>query len=298
MKKIVIFGNQQAAIDCTGWLLKRRDVQVIAFVGCERAQDKQYGYPSTRFFCEKNKIPFFEPSVLDDAFYKLFKSWKPDVCLSIYYRRIFNERYLSVPPMGFMNMHPSLLPKYRGSMPTLWALFNNEKKVGTTLHYIDRYIDTGDIIAQKIYSVPPMITGYILHKNLMHLGFQLFKEIFPRFLKGKIDSIKQNHREGTYYSSYNESLRFIDWLSPSERILSRIRTLTRPYAGAVAKVLGNDIIFWGAGKYTLSKKNLRGPGKIIKVFKNGHFVVSTIDGFIKITDSSVLNKNKKNSHEA
>ena len=287
MKRIVIFGNQQAAIDCAGWLLNRHDVQIIAFVGCEKPQDKQYGYPSTSFFCREKNIPFFDPSTLDNAFYELFKRWRPDLCLSIYYRRIFNERYLSVPPMGFINMHPSLLPKYRGSMPTLWALFNNEKKAGVTLHYIDRGIDTGDIIAQKIYSVPPAITGYALHRNLMGFGFHLFKKIFPLVLTGRITRIKQNHTEATYFSAYNETLRAIDWYSPSERILSRIRTLTRPYAGAVARVLNKDIIFWSARKYILSKKKLRGPGKIVKVQKNGAFVVSTIDGFILVTDNSL-----------
>lgn len=288
MKRIVIFGNQQISIDCSAWLQKQKNVEIVAFVGCEKPKDKKYGYPSTRAFCEKNNIPFFAPNRLDDTFFDLFKRWKADICLSIYYRNIFRSRYLSIPSMGFVNIHPSLLPKYRGSMPTLWALFNNEKEVGSTIHYIDECIDTGDIIAQKKCALPRNITGYRLHTNLMKIGFLLFKKTFPLILKGKATRKKQIHANATYFSSFNQKLRVIDWYSALDRILSKIRALTRPYDGAVTQLLDKDIIFWHARKFPLSNKNLRGPGIIMKTYKNGTFIVSCIDGFLLVTEFTIL----------
>jgi methionyl-tRNA formyltransferase len=288
MKRIVIFGNQEISINCTSWLQKQRNVQVIAFVGCEKPLDKKFGYPSTRIFCKQKNIEYFDPPKLDDAFYTIYKRWKPDLCLSIYFRNIFPKKYISVPSLGFVNIHPSLLPKYRGSMPTLWALLNEEKTMGITMHYINQGIDTGDIISQKIYKVSPHTTGYQLHTALMVVGFQLFKETFPRILSKTAPRRKQHHTEATYYSMYHEKLREIDWYNSSNRILSRIYALTKPYAGAITHTDDKNIIVWKAKISNLSKKNLRGPGKIVKVFGDGSFIVSTIDGFLRITDYSIL----------
>ena len=283
-KRVVIFGNQQVALDCAAWLLKRKDINLIAFVGCEKLKDKKYGYPSTRMFCNKNNIRYIDPERLDDTFFKLFKTLKPDLCLSIYYRNIFQSKYLAAPSLGFVNLHPSLLPKYRGSMPTLWALFNNEKEVGSTIHYIDKRIDTGDIIAQKKYTLPRNITGNRLHVNLMNIGFRLFKKTFPLVLKGKAPQEKQNDAEATYFSSFNQKLRLIDWYSPSDKIVSKIRALTKPYDGAVSHLLDKDIVFWNARKFRLSNRYLRGAGIIMRTYKNGTFVVSCIDGFFLVSD--------------
>lgn len=292
-KKIVIFGNQQVAIDCANWLRKQNNVQLVAFVGCERLRDKKYGYPSTRAFCTRHHIPFFQPEHLDDAFYKLFKSWQPDLCLSIYYRYIFSNRFLKVPRTGFINLHPSLLPKYRGAMPSLWALFNGEKKVGVTLHYIDRGIDSGDIIAQKTYILPRNIIGYTLHVRLMRFGMQLIKQYIPRILKNNAPRIQQDHSAASYYSAFDPTLRVIDWFSSSDRILSRVLALTKPYDGAVTHLLGKDVIFWNGRKYRRSKRNLKQPGKVLKVFENGSFVVSCVDGFLHVTDFAVQGLNHK-----
>jgi methionyl-tRNA formyltransferase len=287
IKRVVIFGNQQISLDCARWLLKQKSVELIGFVGCERPRDKQYGYPSARRFCEKYGVPYYQPEKLDEKFYEVFKSWKPDICLSIYYRLIFNTRYLSVPRLGFVNLHPSLLPKYRGAMPSLWALFNGEKKVGVTMHYIDRGIDSGDIIAQKSYVLPENITGFALHTRLMEIGLGLIKKYFLRIINNAVKSVPQDHSHASYYSAFDPKLRTIDWFSSGDRILSRMRALTKPYDGAVTHVGEKEVIFWSGKKYTLSKKNLRQPGKVIKVFKNHTFVVSCVDGFLHIKDFTV-----------
>ena len=283
-KRIVIFGNQQAAIDCARWIGGLKKIELVAFVGCERPRDKEYGYPSVRTFCKNDNIPFYQPEQLDDAFFSLFESWRPELCLSIYYRNIFSKKFLNVPLMGFINLHPSLLPKYRGAMPTLWAQFNGEKTVGITLHHIDEGIDSGDIITQKEYKLPRNITGYELHTHLMQVGVKMIKRYFFQLLKHNAPRIRQHHADASYYSAFNPNLRTIDWFSSSDRILSRMRALTRPYDGAITHLQGKNVIFWKARKYRLSKHNLKQPGKIIRVFKDGSFIVSCVDGFLHITD--------------
>ena len=100
----------------------------MAVVGCESKQDELFGYPSVEEYCQKNGISYYNPNGLDNQFLELIKNLKPDLCFSLYYRNIFSPSYISIPPMGFINIHPSLLPKYRGPIPTFWALLNNEKK--------------------------------------------------------------------------------------------------------------------------------------------------------------------------
>lgn len=293
MKKIVIFGGQQITINCIEILKRNRQAKVIAVVGCEKLEDRIYGYPSIKNYCQKNNLLFFQPNKLDDNFLKLFQNWNPDLAFSLYYRYIFQKRYLSVPTMGFINIHPSLLPKYRGQVPSLWALLNNTEVTGVTLHYIDEGIDTGDIIEQITYKIPGSITGFELNNKLMHLGAKLFQRYLSQILYGQNRRIKQDHSKATYYGPYHPAMRKINWFLPTEGILCQIRAFTKPYAGAVTSILNRKTILWKASPVKLSNRNLGGPAKIIKVLPN-KFIVSTVDGFILVDSFEIPELTEKN----
>ena len=290
MKKVVVFGNQQIALDCVSYLRKDTKVNLVSVVGCESAKDKEVGYPSLRNHCRKMDVLFYNPPKLDSNFFKLFKSWKPDLCFSIYYRNIFKNNYLSAPPMGFINIHPSLLPKYRGPVPVLWAVFNNEARIGVTLHYIDKGIDSGDIITQASIKVPKNATGHELNSLVSKKGFELFKRQFPLILAGKNKREKQDHSQATYYGPFKSELAEINWFLPTAQVVKRIKMFTKPYKGASASLFSKRMLIWSAKVVNLSKKRLTGPGKIIKVNKDRSFVVSGIDGYVLVDDYEVLER--------
>jgi methionyl-tRNA formyltransferase len=281
MKKAVLFGNQKISIDCIRLLKKTSGINLLAVIGCETYNDNELGYPSVKKFCLENKIIYYNPPRLDDDFLKIFSGLKPDICFSIYYRYIFKTKYLDVPPMGFVNLHPSLLPKYRGPVPTLWALLKGDKKTGITLHYINSGVDTGDIIKSKDFPISDTITGFRLHSELMKVGFELFKKELPSLLQGTNKRIKQNNMRATYYGQYQNFLRKINWYDSIEKIGNQIRAFTRPYKGAISAIGDKNIVIWKCKKIVFNFP-LAGPGKIVKINPDGSFIVSGVDGFLSI----------------
>ena len=284
MKKIIVFGNQQIALDCIKILINIKDVNLLAVVGCKTKQDISVGYPSIKEYCARNNILYYNPEKLDENFLKVIKILKPDLCFSIFSKKYFSQNYLSMPPMGFINVHASLLPKYRGPTPVIWALVNNEDKVGITLHYLDKEIDTGDIIGQSEIKVPKNISGYDLKPIITKKGVQLFKRELPLILKGTNKRVKQNHANATYYGQYSSELKIINWFLPVKNISRQVQALTKPYDGTKAFILDKELLIWKAKVIRYSKKKLSGPGKIIKVYTDGKFIVSGVDGHLLIED--------------
>ena len=293
MKKIIFFGNQKALIDCIEYSIKQKDVKISLVVGCENENDVKDGNPSIERYCKVNNIPFVNQEEIDDDFLNLVSEISPDVCFSILYRKIFKENLISIPRNGFINIHPSLLPKYRGPIPRVWAMLSGEEVLGTTIHYIDKGIDTGDIIDQKSVKIDENITGHQLNTILNDLGVDLFKKNFKSIISGKAERKVQNHSEASYYGAFNQKIRHIDWFEPTKIILRRINLMTKPYSGAIA-VLDNDenMIIWKAEKYNFDKSKLNGPGKVFNL-NDSSFCVTTIDGAIKVTDYSIQFKSKK-----
>lgn len=295
MKKIIVFGNQQIAIDCIKILTNTRDVNLLAVVGCERERDSVFRYPSLKKFCHENNIAYHNPKKLDNQFLELIKNLKPDLCFSIYYRNIFSPDYISIPPMGFINIHPSLLPKYRGSIPTFWALLNNEREIGVTMHYIDSGIDSGDIIAQVKCRIPQDITGFELNSMMAKKGVELFRKQLHIVLGSKNKKVKQVEALVTYFGPFTQNLKIINWSLPIGQIKRQVQALTKPYGGARTFILDRELIIWEAEILKTSKNNLSGQGRIVEVHSN-KFIVLGVDGLLLIRNFELLNSQNINKY--
>ena len=186
-KKIIVFGCQQIAVDCIDNIVKKGG-QIAAIVTYELPMDKVYGYASVYDIAKKYKIPIYEPEKINKQFIAQVKRIKPDLILSIYYRKILPKTLIEIPKLGCVNIHPSLLPYYRGPIPTVWALLNGESKIGVTIHYIDEGIDTGPIIDQKELIIKDSYTGFDLNNKIMREGYKLLM----KNLKAILDNMKQD----------------------------------------------------------------------------------------------------------
>lgn len=293
MLTVIVFGNQQISIDCLRILLNFRNVKVPCVVGSELPRDKTFGYPSVAEFCKTKKIKFYNPEVLDEKFFEVIKEYRPDLCFSIYYRKILDKNFVNLPRKGFVNMHPSLLPHYRGPAPTMWALINGEKVTGMTMHYIDEGVDTGDIISQVKVNIPTNITGFGLNTLVMKKGVQLFKKQIPKILNHRNRRLNQDPFKATYYGPYVKSISRIDWFDGKEKIKNRVSALTKPYAGTYSLLESKKIIIWKVKILRRFLKGAGGPGRITQVDKTGNFVVRCADGYIKAVDYLVEKVNKK-----
>ncbi|MCX9010315.1 MAG: formyltransferase family protein [Candidatus Methanoperedens sp.] len=156
---------------------------------------------TVRELAKKNEIPIYYTADINAAscIFQV-QNYKPDVIISAYFDQIIKSGLLTIPTFGIINIHSSLLPKYRGVKPTFWVLRNNETVTGVTLHLVDNGLDTGDIIDQKeipIYSTDSMDT---LQKRIMVGGSQLLINCIDNIKNNSCVLKKQNDTEASYYS--------------------------------------------------------------------------------------------------
>lgn len=291
MKNIIVFGSQKIAIDSIK-ILRNQDINLLCVVGSEMPSDKLYGYHSISQFCQEENLKYYSPEKLDISFIDIIKKLKPDLCFSFYYRKIFKSKLRDIPSGGFINIHPSLLPKYRGPVPSMWALLNGDSESGVTLHDIDKGIDSGDIIAQKKVKIDSTISGFELHNKLMKEGASLFQKTLPMILSNKIIRIKQKDKDATYYGPFRKSVQYISWYAETKDIYNKVRTFKKPYLGAKGIIDGKEITIWDAVETSYSKRNLNGPGKVVQVKNNNSFIVSTVDGHLLIKEYEFKEKSE------
>ena len=161
----------------------------------------------------------------DEQFFELFKSWQADICVIASYGKIIPERYLEIPKYGFINIHPSLLPKYRGPSPIQTAILNGESKTGVTIMVIDKDMDHGPIIAQKEYAIAKNKYYKEIESELSVMGANLLFSVIPGYIDGKIKPAEQNHKKATFTKMLSREDGKISWRNPARKIFNKIHAL-------------------------------------------------------------------------
>lgn len=216
------------------------------------------------------------------AFVEEVRRLRPDLLFSFYYRRLLSPAILAVPPLGAINLHGSLLPKYRGRAPVNWVLVRGETTSGVTLHYMDARADHGDIIAQRAVPITIEDTALTLSRKLTAAARSLLAETYPRIVAGKAPRIPQDDGAATTFGRRTPADGRIDWSRSAWQIYNLIRAVTRPFPGAFT--------FWGARKLFLWSARPPGgraceapPGTILGAGEGGALEVATGDGILEVT---------------
>lgn len=174
-----------------------------------------------------NVSHFRSKSLKDDAVFDEFKKLNPDLCVVAAYGKIIPARYLNVPRYGFINVHPSLLPKYRGPSPIQTAILNGDKETGVSIMVVDAEVDHGPILASREFSLLnfKFSNHNELAKELFELGAKLLIETLPKYVSREIKPIQQNHDQATFTKMFNREDGRINWSEPSEKIYAQIKAL-------------------------------------------------------------------------
>lgn len=219
----------------------------------------------------------------DPELLQFIKERAPDILWITDYRYLIPRDAILLAPLGVFNLHPSLLPRYRGRAPINWAIIKGEKRLGLTVHFVDEGTDTGDIIHQISYDLAQdQDVGDAL--NILYpLYYQVTRKVLDDFKKNKIVRVPQNHAEATIFPSRKPEDGLINWESPALIVWNLIRAIARPYPGAFSTLKGRKVLLWKAGSSNVphDKKNL--PGKVLLVEK-GEFHVQCQDGPLFIKD--------------
>lgn len=183
-------------------------------------------------FGKKNDLPVFAPSSLKDPdFSRTLQDLHPAICVVASYGKIIPPHILKIPTYGFINLHPSLLPKYRGATPVPFTLLKGETKTGVTIIIMNEEMDAGDILTQREATVYPDDTSPTLLPRLFQLGADMLNDTLIRFMQGEVKPLPQDHTQTTYTSLLKKEMGRIDWQKESaEQILNKIRAFT-PWPG-------------------------------------------------------------------
>lgn len=173
----------------------------------------------------KFNLNIFQPENLkNEHFYEDFLKLSPDLCIIAAYGKIIPKIYLEVPKFGFINIHPSLLPKYRGPTPIQTAILNGEKETGVTINLVDEEMDHGDIIKSRKIEIKNK-NYQELERELANFGAKLLIETIPDYINGKIKPIPQDHSKATFTKKFVWQDGKIDWSKSAEEINRKIRAL-------------------------------------------------------------------------
>lgn len=232
--KVVFMGTPLFAVPSLEALIENTNVVLVV---CQ--PDKEVGRKKELTMCPvkrkalENNIEVFQPKKIRED-YEIIKRLQPDLIVTCAYGQILPQELLGIPTIASINIHASLLPKYRGSAPIQWVLLNGEEKTGITLMYMDAGMDTGDTFAKCEYQIKPEDNYGTLHDILAYMGANLLKENLDDIINNKTKRVKQNDSEATIAPRINREDELIDLSDTGSNIINKIRAFN-PYPLAYLK---------------------------------------------------------------
>ncbi|MCX7846109.1 MAG: methionyl-tRNA formyltransferase [Dictyoglomaceae bacterium] len=256
-----------------------------------RGRGKKIEYSPVKEFALEKGIKLFQPDNLKSKeVEEIILELKPDILVVASYGKIIPEKLLKIPPYGGINVHASLLPKYRGASPIERALWNCEEETGVCIMQMEKGLDTGPVWSKKKIKIEPEDNRETLTLKLANLGSELLLETLPMIKEGKIKPIPQDDSHATYASKISPSEEKIDWNNSVKRIWSQIRALS-PEPGAYTYFRGNILKILKA-YYSEEKIEDFPLGSIILIDKKKGFAVRGIDGILWILEVKPENKKR------
>jgi methionyl-tRNA formyltransferase len=207
-------------------------VAVVTQPDKPKGRDLKLTPSPVKVLAEKFQLPVLQPlKARDEKFISELRALQPDLLVVVAYGQILPQTLLDVPQFGCVNIHTSLLPKYRGAAPIQWAIADGETETGVTIMKMDAGLDTGPILSTRRTPIFPTDNSQILHDRLAQLGADLLVETIPFFVAGKITPQPQPAEGSTYAAKIKKEDAHIDWKQPAQKIWNRLRAFT-PWPGA------------------------------------------------------------------
>ena len=240
-------------------------------------------------FSKKNKLNIKNPNVLNnDEEFKTFKKLSPDLVIVVAYGQIIPKDFLEIAKFGFINIHASLLPKWRGAAPIQRAIINRNKKIGVSIMKIEEKLDSGPILSSQEVDLNQSLTYGEIESKLSVMGANLLIETLQQIQNGKEKFKNQIHAEATYAKKINKSEARINWNLDAENVIAHIHGLS-PNPGAWFEHKGNRFKVLRGRKYSANGK----PGAVI----DDNLTIACKSNSIQILELQKQGKNKQTVKE-
>lgn len=256
--KVVFMGTPDFAVPTLAKLIELTNVVlVVTQPDKEVGRKKELSISPIKKIALENKIEVFQPVKIRSDF-EIIKKLNPDLIVTCAYGQILPQELLDIPRLGCINVHASLLPKYRGSAPIQYALLNGEEETGITLMYMDAGMDTGDMIAQAKYPIKETDDCGTLHDILSQMGAELLASNLDDIVEGKAKRIKQDNKKATLAPRITRDDELIDLKGKGKDIINKIRALN-PWPLAYVKI---DNLEFKVSEASFKEKENTNVGKV------------------------------------
>lgn len=243
-------------------------------------------------YAESKNIKVYQPEKIrkDEELYETLKSLKPDVIVVVAFGQILPQKILDIPKYGSVNVHGSLLPKYRGAAPIQWAIISGEKVTGITTMYMDAGMDTGDMIQKAEVKIEDDDNFGTLYEKMKVKGGELIVQTLEKIADGVAPRVKQPD-DFTLAPMIEKTLGNIDWNNNSEDIRNLVRGLN-PIPGAYTNIEAQKMKIWRVEFSNMEKTDEMLPGMVIKADKKEGLLISTKDGILDIAEIQLPNSKR------
>ena len=291
---IVFMGTPDFAVSALEALLKAgHDIKlVVTQPDKPKGRSGALAFPPVKECALKHGLPVFQPVRIKTAEnVEYLKQYEADVYVVAAFGQILSQEILDMPRLGCINIHASLLPKYRGSSPIQRAILDGEEKTGVTIMQMDIGVDTGDMLYKKEYVIKPTDTFESLHDELAVLGGQAIVEALALLKEGKLIPEKQRDEDSCKAPMISKEMGLLNFCDSAAKLDRQIRGLN-PWPSAFTKYQGKTLKIWRA----VPVEGTGEPGEILLVEKDS-FVVACGENALCIYELQLEGKKRMNSHD-
>jgi methionyl-tRNA formyltransferase len=278
--RLIFMGTPEFAVPGLAQLVRDGHEVLAVFTQPDKpvGRGKQLHAPPVKAFALEHNITVHQPAKIktNEEVRAVFESIKPDACIVAAYGKILPEWLLKIPRLGCINVHASLLPKYRGAAPINWAIANGESETGVTIMQMDVGMDTGAMLAKRATKISLDETAIELTTRLSQIGAELLSESLPQIESGEITPEPQNETDATYAPILKREDGLIDWQMSATEIANRVRAF-QPWPSVFTMFRRARLIFWHAREVsaddsaTTVNEQIE-PAKIAAIDKSGFMI--------------------------
>jgi methionyl-tRNA formyltransferase len=262
---LVFCGTPEFAVPTLGKLIAEKFSIELVITNPDEPRGRGYEVhpPPVKEVALRAGLQVYQPAKLNDpAAVEFLSKYRPDAAVVVAYGHILPDWLLKLPRLGWINLHASLLPKYRGAAPIQWALIRGENVTGVTTMRIDQGLDTGDILLRKEVSIEETDTAETLGRRLSPIGADLMVETLRRLERGDLAAEPQDHARATLAPILKREDGRIDWNLPAIDLWNRTRGLN-PWPGAYTTFRGKWLHIWSASRPQSGAMTTLAPGTIV-----------------------------------
>ena len=247
----VVFAYHDVGVNCLKALLNA-GIQIDLVVTHQDDPNENIWFGSVAKLCTEKNLSYITPNANElSALLPTLQVLSPDYIFSFYYRYMIPAELLACAKIAALNMHGSLLPKYRGRAPVNWAILQGETETGATLHVMESKPDAGDIVGQVAVSIGPDETATDIFGKVSQAAVKVLEDALPSLMQGKVARRPNELQKGSYFSGRKPADGEIHWEQTAQQVHNLVRAVAPPYPGAYTNHQGKTMI--------VARTGLRGP---------------------------------------